>query len=117
MTTSVLRPKLTVHRTKFSAEFLSGVSKLGSAGDRVVQRRARRLRDGQVVVPGDSVQAEHADGRLSAGVMAHTITMKVEDMGLGLNDFRRMLYRRQRESGMGHDQSVAVLFPEGKIEV
>ncbi len=117
--TGLRRPKVTVVRTKISAEFLSKISGLGSgARDRVVERTGRRAPDGTIVLPGDGVVLEHDDGRVQTGVMARTVTAHVErDLGRDLNGFRRLMYDRARRLGVPHDEAIHRLFPEGKVTV
>ena len=111
--------QFTVERTQISAEWLQRLMKLPkqAARARVVERSHRQLPDGQVVMPGDVIRKEHDGGRVSGAVMARTVTVKCEDLGLHPNDVRWMCYRRGRELGMSHDEAVARLFPEGKVTV
>lgn len=109
-------PKVTVHRGEVSAAFLAEVSGLGSARTRVIERRTHVV-GGQRVTPGDVVRVEDADGRVSQGAVARTVTMKIADTGRDLNAFRRMLYDAARSEGMPHEEAVFRLFPEGKITV
>lgn len=116
----LLGPRIEVERTESSAAFLSEVSGLGTGHERVVERRTvphlSRL-TGKRITPGDVVHVEHGDGRIEAHTAARTVEVRIEELGIHPNDFRRLIYMDARRTGLSHDEAVARLFPEGKVEV